>query len=74
MIYLARSKQRRDCITRQIRDSLSKADDAGAAGAGAPGEPQATARQRFAYQLPAWLPIIAFAAIPTGALVYMRDR
>lgn len=83
MIFMTKSKQRRDYMADRIRESLSNRDgDAGATGAAgnapvsAPvsAEVPSTAWQRFTYQLPAWGLLLAFAAVPVVVLIILLNR
>ena len=76
MIYLARSKHRRDYIAKQVRSSMEERPDEAALSETDSAETAvpATIWQRFTWQLPAWLLILGFAAVPVGALVYILNR
>jgi hypothetical protein len=75
MIYLARSKQRRDYIADRIRENMDSPREQDGSAASSDDHPETQSLwQRFTYQLPAWALLLAFAAVPATAILRMFNR
>jgi hypothetical protein len=74
MLFMIKSKQRRDYIASEIRASLSDPDGDQATAAADSAEIPRTPWQRFTYQLPAWGLLLAFAAVPAVTLIILLNR
>ncbi len=75
MIFMTKSRQRRDHLADRIRSSLSDADNNPRA-TGNPDSPEIPRSrwQRFAYQLPAWALLLGCAAVPAMVLLMLLNR
>ena len=73
--FLTRSRQRRGYIAARIAENLARPPAyPGDETAGAEADSQPEARRRLAYQLPAWIALACFVAIPVVILAVLLAR
>ena len=75
MIFMTKSRHRRGYIARRIEETLDGTDPfAGSNNTSVDTEARGTARDRFKYQLPAWIALACIVAIPVVILVFLLVR